>query len=270
MFAYYPPEWESLSSRIVGRWCPSFSGATGLQLPNTSRFGNHGVLTNMDRNTSWVASGGKGALDFDGNINDVRFASNPAFNIQNPSFSMWVYMRTQNGGIKALIDYDHGVPQGWVIQSEDATTTRTFYFAWVSPSGYQGNGPVSRITIPLEKWSHICYVKNGPIISGYLDGQLIYSFTTINGTIVYNVTIPQVCIGGCIAIGGRQWNGQMDDITIFNTPLTANEVRFIYEQGRGGGMLYQPPRRRSYFAQVTTFKNYWFRNQQRMIGGGIR
>jgi hypothetical protein len=34
---------------------------------------------------------------------------------------------------------------------------------------------------------------------------------------------------------------------------TASEIGFIYEQGRGGGLVHEPPRRRSFFVPTLPF-----------------
>ena len=246
MINYWQPGYEWMGHGLQGHWCPSFAHYQ-LQSPDVSGLGNHAQLGNFanNGNNAIVTSGGKGALDLDGQINDVRIDGNSAFSLQNLSVSMWVYMRSQNTQIKAILDNEHSASQGWVIQSEDAVTNQRFYFAWYTGFGYQGNGPSNSITIPLEKRSHVCYAKNGRVISGYLDGRLIYSNTMADGNIAYSSPPRRVFIGGAI-LAGRQWNGQLDDIRIYNRGFAASEALATYEAGRGGGMGYQPPLRRSY------------------------
>ncbi len=254
MLAYYGPEWESLASRIVGRWCPSFSGNTGLQLPDTMGR-NHGTLTSLDRNAAWQTNGGALSLALQEPNGLVSFSGMPT---QPLTIAGW-FAISQSGTN--------------IILSMGGSNTNAGVIATVVGQGIAWYANAFRITqtsttATLNRWYHFVLSVNQPpnyLASLYVDGVLVGT-----SSFIYSFTFPTWLIGSNQSASIEQMRGWVDDFIIFNTALTANEVRFIYDQGRGGGMLYQPPRRRSYFASVTTFKNYWFRNQQRMIGGGIR
>jgi hypothetical protein len=235
MLAYYGPEWESLQSRMVGRWCPSFSGATGLQLPDTSGFGNHGVLTNFanNSNNAYVASPDKLAINFNGTNNFVRM---PASLRVGPTgfagtWSIWVYRRASGGAA-------YFCENGFYCFNFTATT------ATIGVWGFDR----TLTGLSLDRWQHIALTFNGSnTIAAYLDGSLQ---GTTTGTSAANFsTMFDFAIGGRIATASYL-NGLADDFCMFNAASTPNEVRFLYEQGRGGGMLMQPPRRRSYYAQL--------------------
>jgi hypothetical protein len=254
MLAYYGPEWESLASRMVGRWCPSFTGATGLQLPDTMGR-NHGTLANMDRNQSWVTSSDKFSLRFaNGSSAHVAFRAISLGTIH--SCCAWVNPFNQLGSFNFGGLLGDGSGNTGPLHVTGFSATEFGYTA--------GTGGVSFLgTSMIGSWNHIASVRVGTEVSLFR-----------NGIQVASGTLPVNDAASPDRIGQRNstlfYSGLADDVTIFDSALTANELQFIYEQGRGGGMLYQPPRRRSYFASVTTFKNYWFRNQQRMIGGGVR
>jgi hypothetical protein len=63
-------------------------------------------------------------------------------------------------------------------------------------------------------------------------------------------------------------NCSIDDAIIFNTALTANEVREIYRRGRGYGVFPEPDFDEGY-AAAAGFKAYWARRQSQLIGGGV-
>jgi len=255
MFAYYPPEWENLASRIVGRWCPSFSGNTGLQLPDTMGR-NHGTLTNFSNNgnDAYVASPDRTALSFDGANDQLNLSSAVAFGTNAPyTLTAWISKTAlgANAGNNGGIFRDGNT---FLITSENVGRL------W---GRHSGTTLADANTGPLllgQGWSHVGITWNGSTASLIFNGSFFTSASVATSTAFSISVIGQQASQFLLA--------QLDDVTVFNTALTANEVRFIYEHGRGGGMLYQPPRRLSYFAQVTTFKNYWLRNQQRMIGGG--
>jgi len=252
MFAYYPPEWERLDSRIIDRWCPSFSGMTGLQLPSTLGR-NHGVLTNMDRNTSWQTNDAV-ALGFDGVNNFVNFVP-PNFDPANGlTISLWLFIRSYTST---------SFPEFFAIASNSnsirinlITTGLTLTGGTIPPNGFlvQRGGGVglagSEAVAPLNTWVHGIYTWDRTISIWYQNGRAS-AISSFNGPNTGVVTRGYIGAGGTNAINPVNFgNCLIDDVTIFNTALTANEVRFVYEQGRGGGLLMQPPRRRSVAAII--------------------
>ncbi|MFY7884644.1 MAG: hypothetical protein ACOVOV_07360, partial [Dolichospermum sp.] len=67
-----------------------------------------------------------GSIVFDG-VNDYVQIDNPSI-LQNQNFSIstWINPSPATNTITTAIDYDHAIFQGWVIQSEDATTNRYY------------------------------------------------------------------------------------------------------------------------------------------------
>jgi hypothetical protein len=249
MLAYYGPEWESLQSRMVGRWCPSFSGATGLQLPDTMGR-NHGTLTNFanNGNDAYVASPDSRALSCDG-TNDYVVVSNAVSTITTGvTLSIWFLNRRSFSDASCLID----------TAAPNAQTQRQLSVFFLNSSsvyvaiGRTGGGSLgSSMNMQLNVLYHLVITCNiiSPFAAVYLNG-ISRGTSTSTGIIGSTFSAVDTWIGGNVSGGGLAFNGLIDDITVFNTALTPNEVRFIYEQGRGGGMLYQPPRRRSVAAVI--------------------
>jgi len=208
----------------------------------------------MDPASDWVVSGGKGALDFDGSNDQLNLSSAVAFGTNAPyTLTAWISKTAlgANAGNNGGIFRDGNT---FLITSENVGRL------W---GRHSGTNLADANTGPLllgQGWSNVGITWNGSTASLIFNGSFFTSASVATSTAFSISVIGQQASQFLLA--------QLDDVTVFNTALTANEVRFIYEHGRGGGMLYQPPRRLSYFAQVTTFKNYWLRNQQRMIGGG--
>jgi hypothetical protein len=255
MLAYYGPEWESLASRIVGRWCPSFTGNTGLQLPDTMGR-NHGTLRNFanNGNDAYVASPDRLALDFDGS-NDYVTASGS--NQQIRAWSFWVKPTStvnSSSTLQVVFQTRLGTNLSWYIGFGSATGLLTNeYITVVDTSGgvnYRA-GVADGGSLPSADWSYIAVVESGSTHAIYVNG--------VSKSMVLNATSPGTPIFNALRLGCLDgdgsgprgfYAGQLDDIAIFNAAPTANEIRFIYEQGRGGGLLYQPPRRRSVAAAI--------------------
>lgn len=247
MLAYYGPEWESLASRIVGRWCPSFTGSTGLQLPDTSGFGNHVVLTNMDRNTSWHSNPDKLALSSPGTPN---FADIPDAWQLNPTkqiaFSVWCNPRVVASSFTYCLLGKSTAVNAQPYPAFDIRGAGGNTFEVAIAIGATSR-TISLGTMIANEWSHLLFSYNGNTLAGYKNGRLTGSLS-VTGDI--GTTTNPLRLFENPGFPGRHSNALLDDITFYNTATTANEVGFIYEQGRGGGMLYQPPSRRSYYAQL--------------------
>ena len=240
MLAYYGPEWESLANRMVGRWCPSFSGNTGLQLPDTMGR-NHGTLINFSNNgnDAYVASPDKLAVDCDGS-NDFVVATTPLLS-GSLSFSVWARGVTGN----ASTNYIASIP----IASSGSNG-----IDFRNPTNAQANLALIGTFVTINSgvdirgsWNHLLMGYGNGVAFFYVNGILVGSQAWANG--LSPLSSRELNLGRFGSFGSHS-PVQLDDIIIFNTGLTANDVRFIYEQGRGGGMLMQPPRRRSVAAVI--------------------
>jgi hypothetical protein len=222
---------------MVGRWCPSFSGNTGLQLPDTMGR-NHGTLINFSNNgnDAYVASPDKLALDFDGS-NDFVFATIPLLS-GTLSFSVWARGVPGN----ASTNYIASIP---VVSSGSNGVD------FKNPTNVQANLSLNGTFVTISSgvdirgpWSHLLLGYQNGVAFFYVNGILVGSQAWANGV---NALSSRELNLGRFGTFGSYSPVRLDDITIFNAALTAGEIKFIYEQGRGGGMLREPPRRRSFF-----------------------
>lgn len=169
-----------------------------------------------------------GYLSFDG-IDDYVQINNPtSLQNQNLTISVWIYQLPQTTSIKDILDYDHaGSPlQGWVIQSEDATTNRYYYFAYYDGSGFQpssGIGVGKGIQLVDNVWQNLTYTKNGTSVIGYLNGIQLVNFTAGNSNISYQPN-RNLRIANVVSIYQRQYKGNISQVSIYNRALTSTEV----------------------------------------------
>jgi len=203
---------------------PASYPGSGVDWNDLSGNGNNGTLTNGPTYSS--ANGG--SIVFDG-TNDFALINSPS-TIQNQDFtvSVWINPEVQNAAIISIIDFDHaGSPlQGWVMQSEDATTNRNYYFGWYDGSSFQptnGIGSGKGIQITTSVWQNLTYSKNGTLLLAYKNGIQIYSSTATNGNVSY-LTNRNLQIAGCVSIPGRNFKGNIPLAQIYNRALSASEV----------------------------------------------
>lgn len=83
-------------------------------------------------------------------------------------------------------------------------------------------------TVPLNAWTHICGVYDGTTASLYIDGKLFSS-----GAKSYNTGSSFLFIGAKSSLT-QHFNGKIDEVRIYNTALTAAQIRQITVQVPSG------------------------------------
>ncbi len=265
------------SHNIVDRWVPS-AGATGFRLVDRVR-SNHGTLTNMDAASDWVVSGGRGALDFDGSNDYASTLQTAAVGARFSAFG-WVRKTTTQSQVQIVGQYQtttnqrawqlitstsslggaaDGTQLGFIASADGTSTNSTLRGAFTSGTISDGN------------WYHVGVVFNSGVISLYrngIDETIVSTLFTGTFTAPFSTNAPWSIGAFNPNSGGAGFLlGQLDDIIIFNTALTANEVREIYRLGRGYGVFPEPDFDEGFAA--AGFKAYWARRQSQLIGGGV-
>ena len=208
----------------------SYPGS-GTTWTDISRNSNTGTLSGGPTFSS--ANGGSIVLD---GTDDYVFITNPlTLKNQNFTVSAWVNPLAQNAAIIAMIDFDHHLTQAWVLQSEDATTNRYYYFAWHDGTQYQpvnGFGAGKGIQLTTSVWQNIVYSKSGTTLIGYINGSQIYTPSAAsNANVNYGSNI-NLNIGKW-GLTGRALKGNMSNVQIYNRALSAAEVRQNYHATKG-------------------------------------
>ena len=249
------------SHRIVGRWVPS-AGATGPRLVDRSGRSNHGTWTTAG--IAWEASGGKLALSSPGNPNFADIPDAPQLNpTKQIAFSVWCNTRV----VASTFSYCLIAK----ASSVNAQPYPAFDIRGAGGNTWQlaiGIGATNR-TISLgamiaNEWTHLLFSYDGSTLAGYRNGLLTGSLS-VTGDL--GTTTNPLRLFDNPGFTGRYSNALIDDITFFNTALTANEVREIYRLGRGYGVFPEPDFDEGFAAGG--FKAYWARRQSQLIGGGV-
>jgi hypothetical protein len=231
--------YASLRQGLVGAWCPSL-GASGYRLIDRSGYNNHGTLTNMDPGTDWVASGGKGALDFDGADDRVGVLDAPSLRPTSLSHFAWVLLKTTTGAPIQFSCKNFGVQTNesfglwWFSQSFDSAAN-----AWRATAGINQHTSFSIGTFPtIGRWYHIGQTFNDAtkLHVLYVDGVDVANETFANG-ISYDD--KEFTLGSQRESNAFNFflNGQLDDVRIYNRVLTPSEIQQLYTGGRGVGLI---------------------------------
>ena len=211
------------------------SGSTAWR--DLTRNGNNGTLTNGPT----FSSANGGSIVFDGVDDFVNNTSPTGLQLQNLTVSMWVNPSAASTAIVDLIDYDHASTpfQGWILQSEDATTNRYYYFAYYNGSSFEpssGIGAGRGVQLTNSVWQNIVYVKNGTSIIGYLNGNQNVNYTAGNATISYqsnrSLRVAAV-VSSSPGVGNRFYNGRISTVQVYNRALSATEIQQNFNATRG-------------------------------------
>ena len=237
MINYWQPGYEWMGHGLQGHWCPSFAHYQ-LQSPDVSGLGNHGQLFSFanNGNNALVTSDGKGALDLNGlnnyvMCNGVDFVANTSMTI-----SVWGFIRS-TAGYRTILSR-----RGVTTNYELSLNTGDTKFGFFSGVGFTP----STSNVGLNTWAHLVVSVSPSGTSYFLNGSPDGTSTDKIGTptAADSLWIGQVSAGG----GTQRFDGRLDDIRLYRRALPAGEVLATYQAGRGGGMGYQPPLRRSYAA----------------------
>ena len=210
---------------------PKSSPGSGTAWTDLSGNGNTGTLTNMEVPGDYSTTNG-GALTFDGVDEFVQINNPTTFHNQNFTISVWINPGVQDSNLISLMDFDHtAFFHGWVIQSENATGNRNYYLAWGTGGQFQpagGFGNNIGIQITTSVWQNIVYSKNGTSLLGYSNGSQVFTPPTAGNSFVNYQSNKNVTIAKSTNNAGREFNGSISQVSIYNRALTATEIAQNY------------------------------------------
>ena len=218
----------------VGYW--KMDECQGTAIHDSSGNNNTGTLTNAtpgtcttSADTAWYnGRNGKynSSLDFDGSDDYVEISNNANFNITSEiTLSAWI--KTTDA-------------QGTVIAKNNITSPWNGYLLNVGQSSgddgkicyWAGNYPTyswkcGNSTVNDDTWHHIVVSHSGTTATYYLDGKN-NGIQTV-GSRTNNSSTP-------LRIGRqsddiREFNGQIDEVQVYNYALTSLQVKNLFNQG---------------------------------------
>ena len=134
------------------------------------------------------------------------------FNYQTFTIEMWVKPGATQQQNADIIDNNHTGSRSWVFQ-QNSTVTNQYIFggSFSSPTTFD---------LTANLWQHLALVSTPTTKSVYVDGILMGSSS---GSITYDGT--EFLRLGSWGGGGRNWNGEMDEVKIYSTALTQAEIQ---------------------------------------------
>lgn len=212
-----------LAKGLVGYWLLNDGGTLVWDYSDN---GNHGILTNMDPATDWVAGKFGYALDFDGVDDYADVPNSPELNNQYVTFLVWVQCGITNYTDDAHIVNKYNTnPATVILYIDDADDTFKF---GVRLDGAEGavQKVAANVAVDLN-WHQVAGTYDGDNIKLYIDGVLQTDINSSSGTI--DIDNPNILgIAHRPVTGGFYFNGLIDNICVYNRALSLQEVQQLF------------------------------------------
>ena len=221
---------------------------------------NNGILVG---GTTFTAGEVGQAFHFDGVSGTVSVPSSSELNFGTNDFTVEFWVRFQD-----LVDQSNG------LVSKDSYAGGSAYAGWViniadGLGGFgietrhlvAGNGPDTnarwvKSNLSTLTWYHVAAIRQSSILSLFVNGVLRASAQELLLTDVNCAT--EQTIGSLNAGHLQQFQGDLDEVSIFNRALSSTEVAAIYAAGSAGKcrtpfITIQPKSEVGYWGQSVTF-----------------
>ena len=234
--------WDIGASKAVPNY-PNLDGLIGLwpldespadesvnsAISDVSGSGHHGVLYTGDVAVDKSVPGAVGtALDFDA-VNDyVQISDSADLNLTSGEYTLvaWIYPRTfgqnQQGRI---IDHGGGTGDGWSfhVHGGGAVTQGLNLQVNNTGSGYVSSPNV----ISLNTWQQVAVSVSGGNASFYVNGQLAGTRSGLPAPLARALPVR---IGMRPSDTNRDFDGLIDEVSVWGRALTQGEIDQIFEQ----------------------------------------
>jgi len=218
--------------KLVARW--EFDGTDGLNVPDLSGNGLTAKLVGTARVVSDPQRGS--VLSLDGKDGYVDCGDSFAFDIRGPiTVTSWIKVNGFNKPWQSIVTKGYWA---WGLQRDQENNGIDFTCMKVEVEGTKDFHVIGTTSVNDGHWHSVAGVYDGNKMCIYVDGVLDSS-RKASGPI-WAVDFP-VLIGANWQLSGREWDGWIDDVRIYNFGLTAQEVQALY---RGEDPIATRPARR--------------------------
>lgn len=206
---------------LIGHW-PLDGNANDI-----SGYGNNGTYT---VSPTWTAGQVGQAMQLGGTAGEGLIIPNETFfDVSEFTVVAWFKYTNQSAPLGAAFVVDkRGTDQaGWRIMWYNSPDY--YFMSYLGNAGARVLSPVGEIND--GQWHQMVSTIRGTTVNVYLDGVLV-STQTLGGGLGLNDS--PVAIGRAGSIGdGYEWNGEIDDVRIYEIALTATDV--INQYAASGG-----------------------------------
>ncbi len=203
---------------------------------DSSGNGNNGIVNGATLTTDRFGNPNS-AYSFNGSGQYISVPNSSSLTPTQITINSWVKALPQNSDMAILSKMNHtdasNYSYGFQIQSKPNDFLKTGWSYLGCTSGGLGTGFIGTNKISNDIWTMVTTsITNTGACKNYINGRLVDSFISKN-----NPFAPCGSANSELRIGewwqnDPQWyNGQLDDIRIYNRPLDSTEVKALYHEG---------------------------------------
>jgi len=193
--------------RLTEKTPYSNHGYTGMEQSFTfseDRFGNSGGAMSFDGDADRINAGNKSSLDITEEITLEAWVKPTSYNIHFP-----IFIRKGDNYRIGL----QGVDDGQV------------YFRLILNGVKQSIG--SNAEVPIGEWTHVVGTYDGTYMTIYINGEIDGGPIAKSGLI--DLTTEPLIIGAYNIGGSYCFDGQIDDVRVYNRALSELEIQSLYD-----------------------------------------
>ena len=220
--AYYPLD-NSWANAATGSGFPDGIGSNGdlsaqasAGFDSTRKLGTHAAQFPADADYSKTTESQGSNFDFTSDF----------------SVTVWFYRDDSlDGGYHAMVSKREGSnsEMNFIVGTDNTLS------CYINRSGVGGTNFASTQTFANATWYHAAVTRSGNTLKYYIDGVHTTTGTIGSGHSVTN-TAP-FALGAVSASGGEGFDGNLDDVSVWERALTDAEIASIYNAGTGATIL---------------------------------
>jgi len=180
---------------------------------------------------------------FDGTNDEIELADDNSYDWnRTDSFtvSFWMNRSTGGTGTEVFIGRDSGV-QWWI--GYDTATGYVQYFLRDDANITTGVVDNPNHVVNDGLWHHVTFVRDGTANTDtiYVDGVLGISAPSAAFTGDFAIANKGITLGNLSPTDNFDYNGSLDEVTMFNAALSADQVKQLHSQGLGNFSITTTP-----------------------------
>lgn len=207
-------------------WCPSLSAPGGTVLRDLGPNNSVGTLTNMVPSEDWIISDGKAAIETDGTNDFITATTRKPVTLYPFTLSIWANVKAVPGTQNPIFFVGTG-------------SSTYFSLSFLSASGLLRVSIVGRnTTFTANNWSTNLSLNTWYHVAGVFQSATSRALY-VNGVRRLTATgsVPELTTGNVARIGSGfgtlYLNALSDDARIYSKGLSDNDIRTLYNLGRG-------------------------------------
>ena len=229
---------------VLGIWL--FDEGNGNKINDSSGNGNDGQLL-FGGQSKWVDGKFGKALEFDGDQAFVEVATPTNTGREGHTISLWVNPDRIQKDFTVIMSNHNPIPQGFSIQQR-AAEVNNFFHGLVVADAWQGPPFAVRPATQLtgSTWQHLVLVRDGRrgVLTHWLNGLPTAGYPILRGA--QTVSDDNLRIGNTAAVkhaawaANREFKGAVDEVVIFERPLTIDEILILGEKSVEDALAVSP------------------------------